>query len=87
MSAADMIRDILITKMYVEADPNEITDEQHFHRDLGVDSLGFVELRCQVEEQFGITVSDDDFNPDNFMSIETLTAFIERAKAATHAAP
>ena len=87
MSTTDMIKDILITKMYVEADPKEITDEHHFHRDLGIDSLGFVELRCQVEEQFAITVSDDEFNPDNFMSIETLAAFIETAKADAHAAP
>ncbi|GHF18058.1 MULTISPECIES: acyl carrier protein [Streptomyces] len=82
MTIADIIKDILVTKLYVESSPDEIALDDHFHRDLGVDSLGFVELRYQVEEKFGISVSDDDFNPENFMSIGTLVAYIEKAQTA-----
>jgi acyl carrier protein len=86
MNVEDTIKDILVTKLYIEAAPSEISPDDHFHRDLGVDSLGFVELRVTVEEQFGITVTDDDFTPENFMSVATLCAFIEKARTAVPSA-
>ncbi|MCO5994308.1 acyl carrier protein [Actinoallomurus rhizosphaericola] len=85
MQIEDTIKEILVTKIYVEVSPDEISLGDHFHRDLGVDSLGFVELRSEVEEQFGIVVPDDDFTPDNFMSLETLVAYIEKGRAADRA--
>ena len=47
--------------------------------DLGlVDSLGVLELVEFVSDSFGITVSDEDLNPDNFGSIASLAIFVER---------
>lgn len=83
MSIEETIKDILVTKIYVELNPNDISADDHFHRDLGVDSLGFVELRASVEDQFGITVTDEEFTPDNFMSVGTLRDFVEKALSAT----
>jgi acyl carrier protein len=37
-----------------------ITDQTHFSRDLGLDSLDSVDLIMQLEKEFGIRIPDED---------------------------
>lgn len=41
-----------------------------------LDSLTFVELLVQVEEQLGVTVTLDSLEPDNFRSIRRIASFV-----------
>jgi len=51
--------------------------------DTGVlDSLAFVELLVQLEQQFGVTTSVDDLEADNFRSIASIADFIESRVSA-----
>ena len=38
-----------------------ITDQTHFSRDLGLDSLDNVDLIMQLEQTFGIRIPDEDY--------------------------
>ena len=41
-------------------DENELSDEASFQEDLDADSLDLVELIMELEDQFGIKISDED---------------------------
>ncbi|OGL05194.1 MAG: acyl carrier protein [Candidatus Rokubacteria bacterium RIFCSPLOWO2_02_FULL_71_18] len=41
-------------------DEAEVTEEASFAEDLDADSLDLVELIMELEDQFGIKISDDD---------------------------
>ena len=41
-------------------DENEVTEEASFQEDLDSDSLDLVELIMELEDQFGIKISDED---------------------------
>ena len=41
-----------------------------------VDSLGIVELIAFLEEKYRIKVCDDDLDPANFSSIDSIVAFV-----------
>ena len=43
-----------------------------------VNSLFAVELVAFTEQEFGITVEDDDLDLDNFRSIDALAQFVDR---------
>jgi acyl carrier protein len=77
-SIEDCLRDILIEDLFVEVEKDRILPTYSFRQDLGIDSLGFVELREQVEKRFSIVISDDDFTPENFSTISSLTSLIHR---------
>ncbi|MFK7965988.1 MAG: acyl carrier protein [Burkholderiaceae bacterium] len=46
-----------------------------------VDSLGILEVVGFLGEQFGIEIEDDDFEPENFENINSLTRFIIEKRA------
>ncbi len=54
----DRVKEVLVDKLGV--DENEITDEAAFQEDLDADSLDLVELIMELEDQFGIKISDED---------------------------
>ena len=81
-SIEDCLRDILIENLFVEFEKDKILPTHSFRQDLGIDSLGFVELREQVEKRFSIVISDDNFTPENFSTISSLTSLINRCCVA-----
>jgi len=42
-----------------------------------LDSMGVLELVHFIEQEYGILVSDEELEPDNFQSIDKLAAFIQ----------
>jgi acyl carrier protein len=54
----DRVKDVLVEQLGV--DENEINEEASFQEDLDADSLDLVELIMELEDQFGIKISDED---------------------------
>ncbi len=61
--------------------PNEggrVEDHMDLIDDLGFDSINMLQLIIELEEQFDISISDDDLDIDNFKNIKSITALIEK---------
>jgi len=56
-----------------------LTDEAHFVRDLGLDSLDMVDLIMQLEQTFGIAIPDEDYSKIN--NLKNLIAYLEEHQA------
>ncbi len=54
----ERVKEALSEKLGVEE--SEITEEANFEEDLDADSLDQVELIMELEDQFGIKISDED---------------------------
>ena len=54
----ERVKEVLSEQLGV--DENEINEEASFHEDLEADSLDLVELIMELEDQFGIKISDED---------------------------
>jgi acyl carrier protein len=57
-------------------------DDTSFLEEGIVDSMGIMELVMFVDEQFGITVEDEELVPDNFDSVTRLASYIRRKSPA-----
>ena len=55
---AERVKEVLVEQLGVDA--NEITEEASFQEDLYADSLYLVELIMELDDQFGIKISDED---------------------------
>lgn len=58
MSTFEKVRDILAEQF--EIDPSEITLDTNIIDDIGADSLDIVELIMAVEDNYGISINDED---------------------------
>ena len=54
----ERVKEVLTEQLGV--DENEVTEEASFQEDLDADSLDLVELIMELDDQFGIKISDDD---------------------------
>jgi acyl carrier protein len=56
--ALERVRGILVEQLGV--DEEQVTDDASFQGDLDADSLDLVELIMELEDQFGLKISDED---------------------------
>jgi acyl carrier protein len=75
------IETMLITDLFVEVPAGRMTLDDRLRTDFGLDSLGFVELRVQCENTFGVTITDAEFTPENFTSIRTVADLVRSLQA------
>lgn len=58
MALMDKVKKIIVEQLGV--DESEVTESAHFIDDLGADSLDTVELILSFEEEFDISIPDED---------------------------
>ena len=58
MDLATKVKDLISKQLNRPVE--EITDEKDIVKDLGSDSLDIVEMLMNLEEEYGITVSEED---------------------------
>ena len=56
-----------------------ITEQTHFSRDLGLDSLDTVDLIMQLEKEFGIRISDEDY--EKLTTMRSVLTYLEIEQA------
>ena len=75
----------ILKKFLFEHTTKEIYPDDHFDLDLGLDSLGKVELVVYIENTFGVELSDKDLAEHN--TVQTLAEFISEQKTRTDDTP
>ena len=74
----DQIRTYIMDNILLGSADQSIADDDSFLEKGIIDSTGILELVTFVEDEFNIEVGDEELIPDNFDSIEKLTAYTQR---------
>ncbi|RYZ40421.1 MAG: acyl carrier protein [Myxococcaceae bacterium] len=75
------LKKILTNNLFVEIPEEQIGGDDGLQSVVGLDSVGFLELRVICEDQFGVSISDQDFDTENFRTLNLLSALIVKLKA------
>lgn len=78
MSISDRIRSHILDSFLFTSDGGRLKNDASFLEEGIVDSTGVLELVMFVEENFGITVEDEEILPDNFDSVNALVGYVQR---------
>jgi acyl carrier protein len=68
------IKELIVEKLGV-AEP-EIKEEASFEKDFGVDSLDVYELLTEIEDEFNLSISDED--ADNITTVGLLFNYVNK---------
>ena len=74
MSVEEKIKKIICEQL--EVDEKDVIPEASFVDDLGADSLDQVELIMAMEEEFGISISDED--AEKIATVRNAIEYIEK---------
>jgi len=80
------LRKMIVTDLFIEVAENDIGLDDGLRTVVGLDSVGFVDMRALCEQRFNVEISDDDYTPENFTSIRVLADLIDRLQAKKAAA-
>ena len=75
------LRKIIVNDLFVEIAENDIGLDDGLRTVVGLDSVGFVELRVLCEQRSNVEINDNDYTPENFTSIRLLATLIDRLQA------
>lgn len=76
MDTFEKVKEIIIDTLSFDGD--EIRPESDFFKDLKADSLDVVELMMALEENFGISIPDEEL--PNLHTVESVVKYIEDHK-------
>jgi acyl carrier protein len=75
------IRDFLVDDVFYDRDLKDLgPDDSLLERGL-LDSLSILKTVTFCEEQFGITVPDDEVLPEHFESVRSIGKLVEKVRA------
>ena len=77
MEIENKIKEYIAKNLLFSNDGYSYPDDASFLEEGIVDSQGVMELVMFVEDEFKVTVDDEDITPDNFDSVSLLTAYVK----------
>jgi acyl carrier protein len=75
------LRTLLVSDLFVEVPEQDIDPDAGLQSTYGLDSVAFLELRVLSERRFGVTISDTDFVPEHFRTLNRLARLITSLQA------
>lgn len=73
------LRAFVFDELIFVADPEQFSDDDDL-LEAGLDSMGIMRLIMHLENEFGVTLPDDEIEPDNVQSFNALEQWILRHK-------
>ena len=80
MGTNDVIREFIQNEIIQQALDKPLEDNDQLVESGIVDSLGIMSLLSFLEEKFSTQIPSEDLNPENFASVSTIAALIERQR-------
>ena len=76
MSVEDKVRNYILENYLFTDDQSELNNEDSFLEKGIIDSTGILEIIFFLEEEFGISVDDEEMIPENLDSVNNIIKYI-----------
>lgn len=83
----DRIKKILAREVMVRLKPEEIDSTASLIDDIGLDSIQVLELIVALEDEFGITLEDEDLSLELFKNVNSVAAYVGQKLAGKMVKP
>jgi acyl carrier protein len=81
MNTEERIKHFILEELQHGNSKLQIDSEEELISSGVIDSLALLRLIVFIEERFGVTVEDGDVVPDNFETVNSIKAFVEKKQA------
>lgn len=81
MSTENKVREYMLENYLFTNDQKALANNDSFLDKGIIDSTGILEVIMFLEEEFGLSVDDDEMIPENLDSVSNIVKFIKRKQA------
>ena len=75
------IKEMIVERCFLTIDPGEIADDADLMEEIGLDSVQVLEVVVGLEDVFGVSVEDADFEIANFSTVESIADYVRERGA------
>ena len=75
----ETIKELLVERLFLQVEPSEIANDALLMETLGIDSIQIFEIVVGLEETYGLSFEDEEFNIEVFQTVASISEFV-RAK-------
>jgi acyl carrier protein len=70
------VKELIVERCFLSIAPDEIGDDADLMDEIGLDSIQILEVVVGLEETFGVSFEDADFDIENFRSVRAIGQFV-----------
>ena len=78
MDVQSTIKQYIVTEIMHELDQNVLDNEAALIEGGIIDSMNLIKLVLFIEEKYGVAITDEELDMDNFMTVNALTKFVNK---------
>jgi acyl carrier protein len=77
------LKQLIVERLFLKVAPEDIGDEDPLMDTYGVDSVQLFEIVVGLEEVYGITMEDEEFDLALFANVKSIADFVRRKQSGT----
>ena len=71
------IKTMLVERLMLDVQPEDISDDENLEQAYDLDSIRLFELVIGTEEEFGISLEDEEFSLEKFSTVDSIARFVQ----------
>jgi acyl carrier protein len=84
MPEADLkaqLKSMIVERLFLKVAPGDIPDDANLMETYGIDSVNLFEIVVGLEDEFGISLAEEDFSIEAFSTVDGIAELVERKRA------
>ncbi|MCE5219520.1 phosphopantetheine-binding protein [bacterium] len=75
------LKKMIVERLFLNVAPEDIEDEENLMDEYSIDSVNLFEIIVGLEDEFEITLEEDDFNVETFSTVSNIAEFVEKKRS------
>ena len=76
----EQLKEMIVERLFLNLAAAQIEDEADLMQSYGIDSVNLFEIIVGLEDEFGITVEDEDFSVEAFATVSNIAELVKRKR-------
>lgn len=74
----EQLKQLIVERLFLKIKPDDIGDDDSLIDDHGIDSVQVLEIVVGLEEEYGISFEDEDFDIEVFKTVKSIADFVRQ---------
>ena len=74
------LREYIVNELLTEKPAEPIGESDNLLSSGVLDSMGLLQLVAFIEDEFGVSISSDEFQPENFQTLSSIAGLIQKKR-------